>query len=76
MVALICGLLRSAALVNDDAMMRDGVIIKVHTSNQLTKLRRERALEEKREGESKTVTAEHTDECQAHLAGIRGPKRP
>lgn len=42
-VALICGLLRSAALVNDDAMARDGVIIKVHTSNQLTKVRRERA---------------------------------
>lgn len=74
MVALICGLLRSAALVNDDAMMRDGVIIKVHTSNQLTKLRRERALEEDRERE--TVTAEHTDECQAHLAGIRRSKRP
>lgn len=49
MVALIWGLLRSAALVNDDAMMRDRVIIKVHTSNQLTKLRRERALEEERE---------------------------
>lgn len=55
-VALICGLLRSAALVNDDAMMRDGVIIKVHTSNQLTKVRPERALGEEKERERERNT--------------------